>query len=309
MSELALGDNGQIKSASEFHDLYIKNTTKHITFTCPFCKVRLFGKAIYVDGPQGKSPHFSCYPQEPHVNGCDGYPTIDGKSTIHLEQTCKTVIGKETFSLPEKLVVKAAPNNKKHTIQTTNGNESEQVKEKRAQAGRERGTVKYTSSLIRSFVIARNTLLKEIYNHAKSNKLSGAERNELIEKTLTKAPINLDGNSTNYNKAFQRTTYFSGQNKIWYGESVISKYDDFIYILNKSTIKNGKDTLEFSIKIQIPRNIILTSKRHQSIIHFLTKAIKDKSKLKWYCYGKASINPDGKTAELNIDNLDHVYFK
>lgn len=316
MSDLAVSDSGEQKTASEFHDDYIINRIKHESFACPFCFIGLVAKAIYIDGPQGKSPHFSCFPKKPHINGCDGYPLVDGKTTRGSKKDNKITIGKEEFSFPEKLVSRTKPSQEKFVNDLTvliKENNPEKVAQRREKAGREAGNSKYTSAIIRSFASSKNAIIALVYKYAKDEELSNEERQVLLKSTLSQTPIELDGYKTNYQIAFQGTKYFSKYNKIWNGKGIVKIKSGIIYIRSDQNTKYDEDDYEYELsfftEIKIPENLEEQPAYHQTIINRLLSAREKEIAVKWYAYGLASVVLDKEAILLKINNLDHVFIE
>ncbi|PXF32203.1 hypothetical protein WH50_05600 [Pokkaliibacter plantistimulans] len=316
MSDLAINDKGEQKAASEFHDDFILHGIQHASFVCPFCFIGLVAKAIYIDGPQGKSPHFSCFPQKPHINGCDGYPLVEGKSVKGEKKSNKIIIGKEEFLFPEKLVSRSKPSQGKFLndlSELIKENNPEKVEKRREGVGKEVGSAKYTSSIIRSFASSKKAIISLVYKYAKDEELSSEERKLLLKDTLSQAPIELDGYKTNYQVAFQGTKYFSTYKKIWNGEGVVKIKDGIVYILSgQDTEYKHEDNsyeLSFYTSLKIPENIEEQPAYHQTIINRLLNAREKELVVKWFAYGMASIVLDKKSVLLSIDNFDHVFIE
>ena len=316
MSDLAVNDKGEQKTASEFHDDFILYGIEHKSFVCPFCFIGLVAKAIYIDGPQGKSPHFSCFPKKPHINGCDGYPLVEGKSVRGVKESNKIIIGKEEFSFPEKLVSRSNPlqeNFLSNLSALIEDNNPEIVAKRRKSAGKKVGGAKYTSSIIRSFASSKKAIISLVYKYAKDEELSSEERKILLKETLSQAPIELDGYKTNYQAAFQGTKYFSKYKKIWNGRGIVKIKDGIIYILSdqETEYKDEDDNykLGFYVSLKIPENLEEQPAYHQTIINRLINAREKEVVVKWFAYGLASIVLDKRSVLLNIDNLDHLFIE
>lgn len=314
MSDLALSETGEQKTASEFHDDYILSGVKHERFICPFCYVGLVAKAIYIDGPQGKSPHFSCFPKKPHINGCDGYPLVDGKTTKETKRTNKIRIGKEEFVFPEKLVPRSVTSKEKfidNMKAILDSNEGKNVEKRRWIAGKEVGRARYTSSIIRSFASSKKKIISLAYQYAKEENLSDDERSELIRSALTQAPIELEGYKTNYKTAFQGTMYLSKYKKIWDGKGKVKISDSIIYIIsNQPTLHEIDEVnlkLDFYVKIRTPDNLDSLSRYHRSLVDRLLLARTKESTVRWFAYGMALLEKEKNAVLLTIDNLDYFF--
>ncbi|MFT5697923.1 MAG: hypothetical protein ACI8ZB_000777 [Desulforhopalus sp.] len=316
MSDLAVNGCGERKTASEFHDDYILHGIKHDKFICPFCYIGLVARAIYIDGPQGKSPHFSHFPKKPHINGCDGYPLVEGKSVIGAKKFNKIKIGKEEFSFPEKLVSRSKPAQDKYINDLSDiikADTPEKVTGRREKIGKEVGSAKYTSAIIRSFASSKKAIISMVYKFAKDEKLSNDERKALFKDALSQAPIELDGFRTNYQVAFQGTKYFSRYNKIWSGKGTVKINNNSIYILSDQITEYTEDDsdyeLDFYMAVQIPDNLDTKPAYHRTIIDRLYTAREKEIPVKWYGYGSATVVLDKKSVLLDMDNLDHVFIE
>ncbi len=314
MSDLAANDYGEQKTASEFHDDYILHGIEHDKFICPFCFIGLVARAIYIDGPQGKSPHFSHFPKKPHVNGCDGYPLVEGKSIIGAKKINKIKIGKEEFSFPEKLVSRIKPVQDKF-IEDLSGiikvDTPEKVAGRRKKTGKEVGSAKYTSAIIRSFASSKKAIISLVYKFARNEKLSSEEIKTLLKDSLSQAPIELNGYRTNYQVAFQGTKYFSRYNKIWNGKGTVKINNNSIYIQSDQITEYTEDDyeLDFYMVVKIPDNLDAEPAYHRTIINRLFTAREKGISVKWFGYGAAAVVLDKKLVLLEMDNLDHVFIE
>ena len=316
MSDLAISNNGDEKTASEFHDDYVLHGTKHESFSCPFCMIDLVPKAIYITGPQGKSPHFSHFPKNPHINGCDGYPLVDGKSVKGTKKENSIKIGKEEFSFPEKLVARTKPSQKKfiddleEVIRT---DAPTKVQSRREKVGETTGSAKYTSAVIRSFASSKKAIISIVYKYAKEKELSNEDRKVLLKEVLSQAPIELDGYKTNYQAAFQWTKYFSKYHKIWNSKGSVLINENRVYIRSDQVTKycehGDVHELEFFMALEIPEDINAVPAYHRNIIDRLTKARRNDLNVNWFGYGLATIDLEKNVVLLEIDNLDHVFIE
>ncbi len=316
MSDLAISESGEKKTASEFHDDYILYGIEHDNFYCPFCMIGLVARAIYIEGPQGKSPHFSHFSKKPHTNGCDGYPLIEGTSGKGSKRDNKITIGKEEFLFPEKLVPRAKQSQKNifdDLSKIIRNNTPEKIKSRRERAGKEFGKAKYTSSIIRSFASSHKAIISLVYKYAKERMLSDENRKDLLKKILSQAPIELNGYRTNYQVAFQGTKYFSKYNKIWHGKGSVKINGSTVYIISDQATEYNENgnyyELDFYLAIQVPKALNVIPAYHRTLIERLLKAREKNIKAKWFGYGLASIDLDKKLVLLNVDNLDHVFIE
>ena len=315
MSDLAITKTGLMQTASEFHDDFILYKKKYDDFTCPFCSVGLVPKAVYIEGPQGKSPHFSCYPKKPHINGCDGYQIFNGKSAKSSSTRNKIKIGKEEFQFPEKLVSR-----KKETSKNDDNanicieiDSVEKVRPRRESTVLGDEKAKYTSSLIRSFAASYKAIISLCYRYAKENKLEDKKRKKLIKKSLTKAPLDLEGYQTNYQAAFKGTKFFCKYSRIWNGTGDVLINEDRIYIRSNQICeyKNEYEVkkLTFYIFIQIPIDLKSRPAYHQTTINRLIRARENKNQVRWFAYGAPELVLDKKSVLLNIHNFDHLFIE
>lgn len=314
MSDLAITNTGLRKTASEFHDDFILYGARYDEFNCPFCKIGLIAKAIYIDGPQGKSPHFSCFPRKPHINGCDGYPIVNGKTAKSNSTNNKVKIGKEEFRFPEKLVPRSNQIEKKEDNTCDRSRVIDPVKivrRKREYLGKEVGKSRYTSCLIQSFAASYKAVISQCCKYAENNSLKAKERASLIKDILTQMPIDLDGYQTNYQKAFSGTRFFSKYSKIWNGNGdvLINKGDLYIKSCQKCKygVKNDTKELDFYVAIKTPDNLESCPAYHKTIINQLKKAQESNEQVRWFAYGAHKLLTDKEVILLTISVLDYVF--
>lgn len=320
MSDLAVAENNFVwRTASEFHDDFILNEIKHENFSCPFCEIRLVAKAIYIHEPQAKSPHFSCFPHKHHLNGCDGYPLVNGKSIESTSHNKKIKIGKKEFQFPEKLT---ARRNNTTTIERnlidkeeTSLNEIEIVRRRRERAGKEVGEAKYTTSLVRSFAKAYKKVLKLCYEKAKKKQFTKEQRQEFINKKLKEIPIDLGDNSevNDYQAAFKGTKYFYYNMRIWNGEGSVSinAEKNIIRIQSSQDCQPTKEEVPvpFNIFIKIPKDIENRPAYDRDTISKLISAADNMDEIRWFVCGSAEIAESRKNIRLIVEDPKHIFFK
>ena len=316
MSDIAKTNCGIEKTASEFHDDFILYGLKYEEFYCPFCFIGLFAKGIYIEGPQGKSPHFSHFPKKPHRNGCDGYPIVNGESTKGTKAENKIKIGKDEFSFPEKLVPRSKVVQKKFVEDLSKileADTTEKVKERREKAGKERGASKYTSALVRSFASSRKAIIALVYKLATKEKLSNKDRSKLLKETLSQVPLDLNGYKTNYQSAFYGTKFFIQYTKIWFGKGTVKINAKKVYILSeqKTVLEKEGETkeLDFYVTVNIPEELDKQPACHRTVIQRLVSGREKNMLVKWYGLGDATLREEQGVVVVEINNLDHIFIE
>lgn len=311
MPYLALNEFGDEVTAFQCRDEYIRDGIEYTEFSCPFCGVKYHASGIYKDGKIGKAPHFSLYARKPHIGVCDGEP-LEVEPAKKAKKITGTVI-KRDYDIPEKLVPKRV-----HKHLPTGGAPKapptdDEIREKRKKAGRTHGVALYTSSLLQTFVEARNLLVRECFKTATAKKLADSERNKLIQDTTASYPLYLFEKALNYNTAF------------WNANSIRHGDDERIFHAPRGVIHKtptgfeirsaphegatGKVTAVVRFDGQ---NDSLESlpRSHQRIFDVLSSAMKGGKPLKWYAYGKMQKAEGQDDAYiLMLSSLDYLYLE
>lgn len=308
MPYLALIEHGIEKTAFDCRDEYRRDEIRHTKFSCPFCEVGYFAKCIYDAEETGKAPHFSLFPKKPHLGDCNGEPIEeDLKKGKEVAQSFE----KREYQIPEKFIQRQEPRQVRGTLAAPKASpDSDEIRQRRVNSRRIHGRARYTSSLLQTFVEARNFLVTQGFKKAKEKALKGNEQSKLISDLTSSYPLDLFGQHLNYNSAF------------WSANTVRNGARECIF-----HAKNGEVTMTstgFQIETSIPSgksdkvtaivrcdNLSETAKdiprSHQRLLALLTDMAKAERQLKWYAYGKMLHDATVGLCTLQLTNLDYLF--
>ncbi len=315
MSEI--GDaQGYVATASEFRDLFIRDGIRLRNFVCPFCKVPLIAKAIYMQELQARSPHFAVWPGKEHLYGCNGMPQIETKDT---ETPPRHTFEKQYMDIPEELVLRPNSAFKRSRVSTQNKPSitEEDVRQMRNSPAFRVFSSRHTSRLVRPFAEAWSKLMKDCYDARRSNKLSDDEFKKLVRKTLGAHSIKiLKQNAMTYHDGFrdvQHPNWALGA-RIFHGNGTAQKTArGFIITADKQAMR--ENDIDESVEllpalVRIACHNTELPKLHENLVCQLNELSASGDMFKWFVVGEMKFfyNPI-KHFAIIVSNLDLIYIK
>ncbi len=313
LSSLGMNNKGEVRSASEFKDIFDDTGDSHRPYRCPFCEVRYEDRCIVTECV--KAPHFKLPDGTSHRNGCNGEAGSDEITEVRGSSSTpkRTVVGE--IEVPEALVTR-----RKATSVCTYGDEgvgappdaAEVLRRRRLVAADKTISSHYTTSLLRPIVHAYRRLRKHAYEKAIAAKLKqgSTEYNTSFGTTLNAYKLSLYKQKLTYGKAFQGNKLSPwGVERIYFGVGQIQADGDYLVIKDVDSWPKqpkSKDLIPFVVKLsRTPAPEAPTS--HLNALEALELLATEKKELNWYAYGLPRLQNDEKF-ELLVDSLDHFYW-
>lgn len=312
MSELGEAE-GLVATASLFRDMFIRDGIQYGTFKCPFCEIGLCAKAIYIDGVQGKSPHFAVFPRQHHLFDCDGMPATPVKK--RTPPTFTYGVEKVDMDVPEDFVVRHERVRRVVTGKSSPALSEEEIRNRRSDPSFTVFTASHTSQLLQSFAEGWIRLASACFAIRDKQSLDPAAFSALFTSTMKAYPLNLVGEKMTYYQAFRDTRWPVPGRHIFKGTGIAKVTEYGIDILCDADAEMRKDSFSqrYPVVVQVrftPPNGTGLPRSHQSIISQLGVAASEKRKFKWFAVGEMKY-VEAARGQYNIivENLDWVYIK
>ncbi len=309
MPYLALTEHGTEKTAFDCRDEFRRDGTRYTTFSCPFCEVGYFAKRIYGEDDEdvGKAPHFSLFPKKPHIGDCNGEPIALEEPKKKDKDVAKRVEKRE-YEIPEKFVQKK----EQRLVLGTPGTSSvapngDEIRRRREVFGLIYGNARYTSSLLQTFVKAKNFLVKQAFKEAKEKALTDKDRSRLISDITASYPLELFGQILNYNSAF------------WSANTVKNGASECIFHAKNGAVRirsNGFEIVSLAPPGVLNKVTAIVRydgtadelpKSHQRLFEILRSAANAARHVKWHAYGHMSLDASSGLYTLPLINLDYLF--
>lgn len=305
MSDYAITEiDGQPMSAWDYRSLYLRDGVRFDNFSCPFCHIRLCANLIYTAGEISKSPYFSAKWDE-HIGGCNGEPIFSENAN---KQPPKAHYDLREMHFPEALTDRpppriTRPDAPKSIIPTLTPID---VMERRRKSGLLGRAIPKTY-LLQSIVEVYNSVWKEGFNQAKSNKWDDAERIRWTKDTLCKMPLRLV-DQTNYIAAFRTPVFLDEKSfRIYHGDGLVTVSQSGFIISSEKGAKINNLQIPFCVEINNALVNEASPKSHVAIFSTLKGFAENGMGVRWYAYGKPCITDN--LCELSVVNLDYLYVK
>jgi hypothetical protein len=308
-----MNSKGEVRSASEFKDIFDDIGESHGPYKCPFCEARYEDRCIVTDCV--KAPHFKLPNGAVHADGCNG-ETGDGLSVIVKEPakaTKRKVVGE--IEIPEALVNRR----KALTVRKPGGgadgappDATEILRRRRLVASDKTISSHYTTSLLKALVVAYEKLRKHAGKTAvEAGHAQGTpDYNTSFRNTLKAFPLSLYEQKLTYGNAFQgKKLQPSRLARIYHGYGTVLVEGDYLVIKDSDSWpkKVGEKTESVPLRVMLGRTLAADAPTShvQALKKLELHAAAGKS-INWYAYGLPVIKGDGY--ELIVDTLDHLYW-
>ncbi|MDC5203586.1 hypothetical protein OHW58_05435, partial [Acinetobacter baumannii] len=162
-----------------------------------------------------------------------------------------------------------------------------------------------TSSLLKPFIDARNSLMHDAYTKFPDPK----ERSPWIKSALLNMPLRLDDQTT-YQDAFRKPHFidFRGRRRIYHSSGKITLQHDKFIIQGVEFFKNDQLNVELVINPSLVNQD--SPQAHKKLLDQLQELAESETILvDWYAFGKATKNNEERNFHLEIDNFDHIFLK
>ena len=254
-----MNSKGEVRSASEFKDIFEESGQSFRPYKCPFCEVLYEDRCIVTECV--KAPHFKLPDGTKHRNGCNG-EADQLPSTIATVPTAaakRTVVGK--IEIPEALVVRRKPSIVRKPGDVGLGappDAVEVVRRRRLIASDTTISSCYTTSQFRPIIHAYKRLRKHAYDQAIAAKLKkgSAEYNLKFRQTLSDYDLALYGQKLTYGNAFQGCKLQPYRlERIYNGMGKVRIEGDFLIITDNDLwpkqAKSKTEVAPFEVKLSL----------------------------------------------------------
>ncbi|NHZ44594.1 hypothetical protein [Massilia aquatica] len=313
MSALGMNANGEVRTASEFKDIFVDSAVSHEPYRCPFCEVPYEARCITTVCV--KAPHFKLPANTEHINGCNGEAGSDALIAIAGSpgKQRRTVVGE--IELPEVLI-----DRRKAQLVRRPGDDGTGPPPDAFEVARRRKLItsdevtasRFTTSLLGQIVDAYIRLRNDARDTAlKANLKSGTpEYNAKYSEVVNAHPLSLYKQKFTYGKAFQgKHLRPAGTERVYNGRGVVRAENGHFIILDNekwpTEVKTKDSLVPFEVVVrQAPVAGAPTS--HLAILKELDGLAASGKVVQWWAYGLPTLQ--AAKFELIIDSLDHLYW-
>lgn len=313
MSSLGINSKGEVRTASEFKDIFEESGQSFRPYKCPFCEVLYEDRCIVTECV--KAPHFKLPEAKKHRDGCNG-EVGEIQSIVANPQPATTkriVVGK--IEIPESLVSR-----RKSSVVRKPGDaglgpppdENEVVRRRRLIASDTTISSCYTTSLLRPVIKAYRRLKKHAHEQATADKLEkGSDAYNLkFRRILKDYDLSLYGQKLNYGNAFQGSKVMPYRlERIYNGTGKIRAEADCLVITDEELWpKQSKSKTELApFEIKFSRTVGLGAPTsHIRAMEELEELALTRKNIEWHAYGLPALN-EGRF-EIFLDSLNNLYW-
>jgi len=311
-----MNKNGDVRSASEFKDIFEDTGNSFGPYKCPFCEVLYEDRCIITECV--KAPHFKLPNGTTHRGSCTGEAGEDASTGVsgQLKATRRTVVG--GIELPEALVKRRKALCVRKPDDDGLGPPPDAVevaRRRRLVAADKTISSCFTTSQLRPIIQAYKRLKKHAYEQAIKAKLTKgtAEYNARFSETLNAYDLSLYEQKLTYGNAFQGSKLQPWRvERVYHGSGKVRAEGDYVVIKDVDSwptqpkSKEGKDVrAQFEVRfIRMLAPDAPTS--HLRALEELERLATTGQDVEWYAYGRPILH--GEKFELLIDSLDHLYW-
>lgn len=301
--------DGFVRTAYEFKDIFEKTGVSAAPYCCPFCEVAYIDKCVSTTCK--KAPHFSLPKGVDHRDGCDGegLAEVATPTVVESDQPKSTVVGDVEF--PEALVAARRERGRFKRHEQLGQPSRQEVDERRRRVDTA-GLVssRYTSSLLRTFVMAQRALRELARQHALTRgQPKTPEYNAAYGKVMRSRRLDLYGDQLTYDSAFQGSNLVPvAAPRIYQGKGQVRRMGDELVIEDNGTWpieRNKPERLRFFVVAEavLPPK---SPRAHEECMSLLVEAASSGRAVAWNAYGLAQETPDGEFV-LRLETFDHLF--
>lgn len=313
MSSLGMNIKGEVRTASEFKDIFVDSGNSHGPYKCPFCEVPYEDRCITTKCV--KAPHFKLPANTYHWNGCNGEAGSGSAITTSggsVKQK-RTVVGE--IELPEVLIDRRKPQFVRHLGDAGKGpppDALEVARRRKVVTSDEVIASRFTTSLLGQIVDAYIRLRADARKAAIQAKLKHGtpEYNAKFSEVVNAPPLSLYKQKLTYGKAFQgKHLRPASTERVYNGRGAVRAENGYFVILDAdkwpTEVKNKDSLVPFEVKVcQAPAQDAPTS--HLAILNELLRRTASGENVEWWAYGLPVLQ--NNKFELMIGALDHLYW-
>lgn len=309
-----MNSRGEVRTASEFKDMFDDTGISASPYKCPFCEVLYVDKCIVTECV--KAPHFGLVPKgEEHRNGCNGEATDSGVVTTSKPSRAPKGVVAGDIDLPEALVSRRNPTRLRQPGDDDKGpppDVTEVRRRRRIVAGDRTIQSCFTTYNIRTIVEAYKRLRSKVHDAAVAlgQRPGTDEYKKTFRASLEFHPLVLNKVKLNYRIAFSNNKLFpSRDNRIYSGNGTISTDENFIVIQDSdvwpTTFEKARSA---PLTVRIARTLPPESPTtHARALAELEQLALEQKPIDWWAYGTAKLHHD--RFEILVESFDHLYWK
>nr|WP_198981131.1 hypothetical protein [Herbaspirillum sp. ASV7] len=308
-----MNEKGEVRSASEFKQIFEDAGVSHAPYKCPFCEARYEDRCIVTVCV--RAPHFKLPNGTYHRNGCNGEA---GDAAIAITSSPssgpkRSVVG--DIDLPEALVKRRKPTLVRKEGDVREGlmpDAAEVVRRKKMVSADKTISAHFTTSHLRPIVHAYKNL-RELTGKAaisKGHERGTSQYNAVFTEVLNLYRLSLYGQRLTYGTAFQSSKLVpEGDERIYSGRGKVEISGNHILIKDLDqwpTVRRSKENmLPFVVRMnRAPEHDATTS--HLRMLHVLEGFAAVGQVIEWYGLG-IPVRLE-QNFELALDTLDHIYW-
>jgi hypothetical protein len=312
LSSLGMDRNGDVRSASEFKEIFEETGNSYGPYKCPFCEVPFEDRCIVTECV--KAPHFKLPNGTAHRNGCNGEAGggVTAGANAPSEASKRTVVGK--IEIPEALVRRRKASSVRNPGDDGLGappDAIEIVRRRRLIDSDKTISSRFTTSQLRPIVHAYKRLRKHAYEQAVAAGLErgSAAYNARFREILDAHDLSLYKQKLTYGSAFQGSRLSPWHvERVYNGSGKVLAENDCLVIKDMNTWPRqlkSRDLIPFEIKV----SKALASDAPTSLLRALAELehiAASGGEVEWWAYGVPLLQ--GQKFELSVDSLDHIYW-
>lgn len=308
-----MNTNGDVRSASEFKEIFEETGNSYAPYRCPFCEVHYEDRCIITECV--KAPHFKLPNGISHRFGCNGETGENLSSGVSGPPKVPKRRVEGEIELPQALVTR-----RKALRVRKPGDDGLRSPPDAVEVARRRRLVAadptisacFTTSQLRSIIHAYKRLRKHAYEQAIAAKLEkgSAEYNTSFRETLNAHALSLYEHKLTYGTAFQGSKLQPWRvERVYYGSGKVRAEDNYLIIKDMDSWpklpKNKVDLAPFEVKLS--RALAPDAPTsHLRALEELERLSTTGQDVEWYAYGLPMLHDE--KFELLIDSLDHLYW-
>lgn len=309
MSVLGMNAQGVVRTAFEFKDIFDKTGESLTPYHCPFCEVLYIDKCISTK--RKRAPHFSLPKGVDHRSGCNGEgPSDDAPAVIEdVDEAKRTVVGDVDF--PEALVAARRERARFKLLPPDVVPTPAEVRVRRTKVDSSRLMAsRYTSSLLRTFVMAYRTLCELAGKHALTvGALDTKAYRDAFSAVLQSHKLQLYDDSLNYSSAFYSAHLTPSPNaRIYRGYGRVERMGDELVICDDDLWQEAfKSKVRLALFVVTKGSIPADAPSlHAETFAKLEHTASTNRKVKWNAYGWVERTENNEFV-LRLDTLDHLF--
>lgn len=305
MSELALNDYNEVRTAYSLRDEFLRFGTIYTQLNCAFCDVDLISVAVSPELSYVRAPHYRlANAANQHASDCAYAP-----GGLARYKIAPPVAKTHAFAvdLPECLIKVRPPRGAGTLIRpkpTSLATPTEILKRVAANLASAKVANQYTTSLLQTLVDARILAVKQLHNFLKNNFPNNAQRAAEVSKVLSTCDLVLYGDKKNYSTAFHKTNHTPWEGKfIYHGQASVQALPTGFQLTSTDKIPGLVPTAQIYVNCNTAAPVNSMESRTISI---LNSAVVNQATIFWHAYGELVLDQINNEYRLNVNSPEHI---